>query len=162
MLGRNTSTLPTPPMMPSTTRSFSMPSGMVGGGHEGPEFLHQPLNPGHRVFAQAEGGLEDDVQQQDEYREGGPAVGDHGVYLVGNGMLFPYLSGSVGLLEGALDEGVFGVYDGGLGTGASEQSLYAPVLLEAGCDDLVVVGQGLDYGLHIGIVLEVLDGQPAG
>ena len=101
-----------------------------GGGHEGPEFLHQPFNPGHRVFSQAEGGLEDDVQQEDEYREGGPAVGDHGVYLVGYGMFLSRVPRSVCLFEGALDEGVFGVYDGGLGTGASEQSLYAPVLLE--------------------------------
>ena len=133
-----------------------------GGGHEGSEFLHKPLNPGHRVFAQAESGLEDDVKQQDEYRKGGPAVCDHRIDFVGNGMLLLDLGRSICLFQCSLHEGVFCVYDGGLCAGAAEQSLDAPVLLEAGCDDLVVVGQGL-YGLfHIRVILQILDCQPAG
>ena len=40
--------------------------------------------------------------------------------------------------------------------------LDALVLLETGRDDLVVVGQGLHCLLHVRVIFQILDGQPAG
>ena len=55
--------------------------------HEIPEFPDQPVYPVHRIFSKGESRLEYDIQDQKEYREGSPFVGDHRINLLRPGLV---------------------------------------------------------------------------
>ena len=138
------------------------PSVLHVGGDEIAEFPHEPVNPVHRVLAQGEGGPEHQPQQEDENRKSQPAVRHDGVDPVGQGPAGPLLLVAViGLGQGALDEGVFGVHDGGFGID-SHQFPDAGGLFLPGCDDGVPVGKPLDERFDVLVRFQVLDGQVAG
>ena len=68
--------------------------------------------------------------------------------------------GHIGLLEGALDEAVFGIGHGVVDA-VSEFGLDAAGLLETGGDEFVVFGDGLHEAVGFGIAFEELDGEIA-
>ena len=70
-----------------------------------PELPHQPVDPVHRIVAQGERGLENEVKKEYEDRERGPFVRDDSVDPVGDGLPRPGFDMlGVSLGEGSVDE----------------------------------------------------------
>ena len=63
----------------SVHKYILQPAILHEGSHEVPELADEPVDPVHRVVAQGEGRLEDQVEDDKEYRKGRPFVGDHRV-----------------------------------------------------------------------------------
>ena len=70
-----------------------------------PELPHQPVDPVHRIVAQRERGLENEVKKEYEDRERGPFVRDDSVDPVGDGLPRPGFDMlGVSLGESSVDE----------------------------------------------------------
>ena len=70
-----------------------------------PELPHQPVDPVHRIVAQGERGLENEVKKEYEDRERRPFVRDNSVDPVGDGLPRPGFDMlGVSLGEGSVDE----------------------------------------------------------
>ena len=132
------------------------------GAHALAQFAHQPVYPVHRVLPQGEGRLENHVQEQDEDGEGQPAVRYQRIDLVGPGTARPLRDVRlVHLGQGTLHKGIFCIDDGALGPHA-QQLLQALLLLETGGDQFIATGPLLQDPVHLFVVLQEFDGQPAG
>ena len=123
---------------------------------------HAGVDPVHRVLPHGEGGPENKPQQHQENRESRPLVGDNGVDTVCNGAPRAFfLVALVSLRQGALDEGVFGVYDSAFRIGVQE-------FLDAGLFFLAYLLQGLELRnigqnlFYILVRFQEFDGQIAG
>ena len=130
--------------------------------HEGSELLHNPLYPKHRVLSKDKGRIEDDIKQKEEYREGKPLVGHHGIYPVRECMPFPLPERwNICLGQCSLDKGIFRIHHGRLRSGP-HQAPYPAVLLEAGGNDLVPVRKRLHHIFDLPVILQILYGKVAG
>ena len=93
------------------------------------------LNPVHGVLTEGEGGLEHDIEDEEEDGESEQLMRQHAVDGVGGAvgvLLRP--CGEFRLLQGTVDEAVLGVHDGRL-------RVFASLLFHAGGGHVANVGQ---------------------
>ena len=129
------------------------------GRYECPEFADQPVDPLHRIVAQCERRLENEIEYRDKYRERHPLVRHYSIYLVRKCLFGRYVQVRlVRLGERALDECVLGVHDGRLGV-RMQQVFDSVLFFSPRCYDFIPVRKGLYDLLYILVVFQVLDCQ---
>ena len=137
-------------------RQILQPSVRHYHGNEGTELGHYPLYPLHRILPYHESTAEYQIQKHKEQRKGQPPVGHEGIYPVRQRVPSAFsLIRLICFRYRALDEGVFCVHEGRL-HGIVEYALDPSMLLEAGGDDLVSVGQAFHHLLYLPVALEIL------
>ena len=126
-----------------------------------PEPAHKGVYPFHRIVPEGECGVEHKVKEDHENGESRPFVGHHGVYPVGEAAFCPVrLFTGICLGESPLDEGVFGIHDGGFGIISQQSS--QPLLLFAACGgNLPAAVERPDNALHILVVFQIFYCKPA-
>ena len=77
---------------------------------------HKPFNPVHRILPQGKGGLEHDVQQEEEDGEAEILMRQHTIDEMG-GLIGVFFRARLvaGFFKGTVDKAVLGIHDGRLG-----------------------------------------------